>query len=108
MQSINLNELNYDIIDYLDIKLLPCEIELLIRGMETYMFIFHNIYTQHNDSDEEWLRDYLAMNLYNRLMGMKNRSFTTNYDVSINCKKHANSCRKRDWNKAKKFYKKIA
>ena len=108
MQSINMNELNYDIIDDVYIKLLPCEIELLIRGMEAYMFIFHNIYSQHDNTDEQWIRDFVAMNLYNKLIANFNTQFKTNYDVFKNCKNHANASKRLVWDSRKKYYKKIA
>ena len=108
MQPINMQEINYDRIEDINIKLLPCEIEMLIRGMETYMFIFHNIYTQHDDSDEMWTRDFVALNLYNKLKSSYNHNFRTNYDVHLNCKNHANAVKRIAFEKAKKYYKKIA
>ena len=108
MQALNMNELNYDIIDDIYIKLLPCEIELLIRGLETYTFIFHNIYSQHDDSDEQWTRDYIAMNLYNKLKANQQTEFKTNYDVFRNCENHANTSKRTVWDSRKKYYKKIA
>lgn len=108
MQVFNMNELNYDLIDDIYIKLLPCELELLIRGLETYMFIFHNIYSQHNDTDEEWTRDYIAMNLYNKLAMQNKTEFKTGYAVFENCENHSNASKKRVWNNTKNFYKKSA
>ena len=108
MQVINMNELNYDHINYTNIELLPCEIDLLVRGMEAYMFIFHNVYSQHDDSDEAWTRDYIAMNLYNKLVSSQNMQTRTKYDVIENCKKHANAETRRHFSHEKKFYKKIA
>ena len=108
MQIFNMNELNYDIIDDIYIKLLPCELELLIKGMETYMFIYHNIYSQHDDSDEQWTRDYVAMNLYNKLIMQNKTEFKTSYAVSENCQKHANATKRKVWNNTKNYYKKSA
>jgi len=108
MKVINMNELNYDMIDDIYIKLLPCELELLIRGMEAYMFIFHNIYSQHDDSDEAWTRDYIAMNLYNKLIKQNKPDFRTGYEVYENCKRHANASKRTVWQHSKNYYKKIA
>ena len=108
MQVINMNELNYDIVDDIHIKLLPCELELLIKGMETYMFIFHNIYSQHDDTDEQWTRDFIAMNLYNKLVMQNKTEFKTNYDINKNCENHANASKRRVWEHKKNYFKKIA
>lgn len=108
MKTINMNELDYDLIQYVDIKLLPCEVELLIRGLETYMFIFHNIYSQHDSGDEQWARDFLAMNLYQRLMTYQKTDLKTSYDVFENCEKHANREKQRVWWNEKNKYKKVA
>lgn len=108
MQVFNMNELNYDLIDDIYIKLIPCELELLIRGMEAYMFIFHNVYSQHDDTDEQWMRDYVAMNLYNKLVCQNKTDFKTGYAVFENCEKHANASKRRVWEHTKKYYKKIA
>lgn len=108
MQVINMGELNYDLIDYLEFSFLPCELDMLIRGMETYMYIFHNVYSQHDDSDEAWTRDYIAMNLYNKLVSKQSTQTRTKYDVMENCRKHANAVKRRQFDHVKKFYKKIA
>lgn len=108
MQVFNMNEPDYDKIDDIYIKLIPCELELLIRGMEAYMFIFHNIYSQHDDGDELWTRDYIAMNLYNRLASQNKSNFKTGYDVFENCEKHANRCKRSTWYNAKNNFKNIA
>jgi len=108
MQVFNMNELDYDKIDDIYIKLIPCELELLIKGMETYMFIFHNIYSQHDDGDELWTRDYIAMNLYNKLVMQNKSNFKTGYDVFENCEKHANTSKRRVWKSHKNYFKKIA
>ena len=108
MQSLNMNELNYDRIEKIQIELLPCDIELLIKSMETYAFIYHNIYSQHNDTDEIWLRDFMIRNLHSELMKYNSGNFKTNYDVEKNCENHANTCKRWAYEKAKKYYKKIA
>ena len=105
---INMNELDYNVISDITITFLPCEIEMLIKGIETYMFIFHNIYSQHDDTDEAWMRDFTAMNLYNKLMKYKNANNKTNYDVFKNCERHANRTKRMVYGYNKKYYKKIA
>ena len=105
---INMNELDYTSIEKVTVEFLPDEMDLIIRGIETYMFIFHNIYSQHDDSDEGWMRDFVAMNLYSKLMKEKNSNFKTNYDVMKNCENHANRQKKRFYDNRKNYYKKIA
>ena len=105
---INMNELNYDIISNITISFLPSELEMTIKGLETYMFIFHNIYSQHDDTDEAWMRDFTAMNLYNKLMKYQNKKIKTNYDVFKNCEIHATRTKRRVYGYNKKNYKKIA
>lgn len=105
---INMQELNYDKVADIPMTFLPDELELLLRGIETYMFIFHNIYSQHDDTDESWMRDFTAMNLYNKLAKGKNIEFKTSYDVMENCELHATRQKKRVYNYHKKQYKKTA
>lgn len=109
MRVVNMGELNYDEVRDITITLQPCQLEMLIRGLETYMFIFHNIYnSKHEDTDEEWLRDFIAMNLYNILMQYNKTAFKTNYDVFENSEKHANQEKRQYYNKKKNLYKKSA
>ena len=95
---INMQELDYDKVADVPMVFLPDEIELLLRGLETYMFIFHNIYSQHDDTDESWMRDFTAMNLYNKLCKGKHIEFKTSYDVTGNCELHATRQKKRVYN----------
>ena len=105
---INMNELDYNSIEKVKVELLPDEMDLIIKSIEAYMFIFHNIYSQHDDKDESWMRDFTAMNLYNELMQQKHSDFKTNYDVMKNCENHANRQKKRYYENKKNYYKKTA
>lgn len=78
---------NIDSINYIDLRLLEGQVDLILEALELYAFNFHKVYAIDKDSDLEDLRNCLLYHTYEQILNKKtNDSYRIGYDVSKYCR----------------------
>ena len=81
-----INIFNTDSINYIEIKLLDGQLDLILESLELYAFNFHRVYAIDKDSNLEDLRNCLLFHTYDYLLSKRGSSYKIGYDVSKNCR----------------------
>ena len=78
---------NHDDINFIDIRLLEGQIDLILRALELYAFNLHNTWGIEVDEDLQELRNATLFHTYHELLGKKlDSSYRIGYDVEENCR----------------------
>ena len=88
-------------INYVELKLLQGQIDLILLALELYAFNFHKVWAIDKDSDLEDLRNSLLFHTYEEILIKSSKSRVT-YDVLYNCKLEKDRKRRYEYNKIKK------
>lgn len=78
---------NTENINFLEIKLLEGQVDLILRALELYAFNLHNTWGLEVDNDLQELRNALLFHTYEGLISIKtNNTYKIAYNVTENCR----------------------
>ena len=98
-----------DSINFIEIKLLEGQVDLILRALELYAFNLHNTWGIETDEDLQDLRNALLFHTYEGLMSKKvSNNYKIAYDVTENCREELKRKKKKMYLAMKNKRKNIA
>lgn len=96
-------------INFIEIKLLEGQVDLILRALELYTFNLHHTWGIEIDKDLQELRNALLFHTYEGLMSMKtSNNYKVGYDVTENCREELTRKKKKIYLAMKNKRKNIA